>query len=67
MEFLLIEQGTNKKVGNIELDYIPKAKDFIEFNDKVYGIHHLVHTKSCIKLKLIETEIEENEIIVDWN
>jgi len=67
MKVKLIEQNTNNVIGEITLNHLPRKKESIEFNNKVYGIVNIVHSESEIKLKLFPLSIETEEIIVEWS
>lgn len=67
MKIKLIDQNTKEEIGQINLDYIPRIKEFIEFENHTYGIYNIVHSESEIKLKLINTDFENDLIIAEWD
>lgn len=66
MKFTLIEQNTSETIGQINLEYLPRTKEFIEFGNHIYGIVRIIHSESEIKLRLFNTENESETIMVEW-
>ncbi|MFC4634428.1 hypothetical protein ACFO3O_10955 [Dokdonia ponticola] len=60
MKIKLIDKETKNELGQINLDILPKQKDFIEFNGKVLVVCSVIHSESIIKIVTRETDSEYN-------
>ena len=61
MELILIENVTKKNIGTINLKFIPRKKEIIEFENKTYVCKYVVHSEKGVHIlvikKLIDYEI----------
>ena len=46
----LIEYQTNNVIGKIELNFLPRIKEKIFFNNNIYSIYEIIHSESEVIL-----------------
>tara|TARA_R110001592_G_scaffold174562_1_gene413431 strand:+ start:2792 stop:3001 length:210 start_codon:yes stop_codon:yes gene_type:complete len=54
MKFKLINQKTKEIIGEINLQFLPKVNDIIEFKNEEYTLSSIIHSESEIKLRVSE-------------
>ncbi|MEP0266353.1 hypothetical protein [Dokdonia sp.] len=50
MKVLLIENHSNKEIGELTLETQPQCGEWIEYNKDTYSIHRIIHTTQGIKV-----------------
>jgi hypothetical protein len=60
MKFKLVNQKTNERIGEINLQFLPRVNDVIEINEKEYTLSSVIHSES--EMKLIVSESNKNKL-----
>ncbi len=53
MKTTLIENQSKEVIGELILKIPPRDKEWIEFSNKMYAVHRVIHTENGLKLMVI--------------
>lgn len=57
MTLKIIDNITKNEIGDINLHFIPRTKEIIEFNGKTYHCNHIVHSEKGVQILVTKKDV----------